>query len=66
MILVRTPLRISFIGGGTDFPEHFEKMSGAVLGSAIDKFIYRNVSFLHRGSLTTKWFSYRKVELVII
>ena len=65
MILVKTPLRISFIGGGTDFPEHFEKNGGAVLGSAIDKFIYHNVSSLPTWLFEHKIrFSYRKVELV--
>ena len=40
MIVVRTPLRISFLGGGTDFPEHYRKHGGAVLSTAIDKYIY--------------------------
>ena len=40
MIVVRTPLRISFLGGGTDFPEYYREHSGAVLSTAIDKYIY--------------------------
>ena len=44
MIIVRTPLRISFFGGGTDFPEFFSENGGAVLGTAIDKYIYHTVS----------------------
>ncbi len=43
MIITRTPLRISFAGGGTDLPEFSEKYSGAVLSSAIDKYIYVTV-----------------------
>ncbi len=39
MIIVRTPLRVSFFGGGTDLPEHYLKHGGAVLGSAINKYI---------------------------
>jgi len=44
MIISRAPLRISFFGGGTDFPEYFTKESGAVLAAAIDKFSYVTAS----------------------
>ena len=40
MIIVQTPLRISFFGGGTDFPSFFMEEGGCVLSSAIDKYIY--------------------------
>ncbi|HJO34118.1 MAG TPA: GHMP kinase [Anaerolineales bacterium] len=40
MIVVRTPLRVSFLGGGTDFPEHYREHGGAVISTAIDKYIY--------------------------
>ena len=41
MILCKTPLRVSFFGGGTDWPEFFTKRGGgAVLGTAIDQYIY--------------------------
>lgn len=40
MIISRTPLRVSFIGGGTDFPDFYEKYNGAVISSAIDKYVY--------------------------
>jgi D-glycero-alpha-D-manno-heptose-7-phosphate kinase len=36
----RTPLRVSLFGGGTDYPEWFEREPGAVLGFTIDKYIY--------------------------
>ncbi|MEM9596172.1 MAG: GHMP kinase [Acidobacteriota bacterium] len=36
MIVSRAPLRLSFFGGGTDFPEVFEHQPGAVLSTAID------------------------------
>ena len=36
MIITQTPLRISFLGGGTDYPEYFEKHGGAVLGTAVE------------------------------
>lgn len=44
MIISKTPLRISFFGGGTDFPEFFHEHGGAVLGTAIDKNIYHSVT----------------------
>lgn len=40
MLTSRTPLRVSFFGGGTDYPEYFAENPGAVLGTSIDKFIY--------------------------
>ncbi len=43
MIIVQTPLRISFFGGGTDFPSFFMEEGGCVLTSAIDKYIYVTV-----------------------
>jgi len=44
MITTRTPLRISFAGGGTDIPSFYKKNSyGSVLSAAIDKYIYVSV-----------------------
>jgi D-glycero-alpha-D-manno-heptose-7-phosphate kinase len=43
LIIVQTPLRISFFGGGTDFPSFFQKEGGCVLSSAIDKYIFVTV-----------------------
>ncbi len=40
MIVVQTPLRISFFGGGTDFPSYYREHGGCVLSSAIDKYIF--------------------------
>jgi len=43
LIIVQTPLRVSFFGGGTDFPSFFMEEGGCVLSSAIDKFIFVTV-----------------------
>lgn len=40
MILVRAPLRISFVGGGTDLPAFYRRYPGRVLSATIDKFVY--------------------------
>lgn len=40
MIISRTPFRISFFGGGTDYPAWVDKYGGAVLSSTFDKYSY--------------------------
>ena len=41
MILIRTPFRVSLVGGGTDLPEFYQKNGyGAVVSAAIDKYMY--------------------------
>ncbi|MCG6534961.1 MAG: kinase [Syntrophales bacterium LBB04] len=40
MIITRTPFRISFFGGGTDFPAWYRENDGAVLSTSIDKYCY--------------------------
>jgi len=40
MIITRTPFRISFFGGGTDYPDWYRNHSGAVLATTIDKYCY--------------------------
>jgi D-glycero-alpha-D-manno-heptose-7-phosphate kinase len=64
MIISRTPVRLSFFGGGTDYREYFEEHGGAVLGTTIDKYVYISVNRL------SEFFDYRirvgysKAELV--
>jgi D-glycero-alpha-D-manno-heptose-7-phosphate kinase len=43
LILTRTPLRVSFAGGGTDIPDFYERESGAVFSTAINRYIYVTV-----------------------
>jgi D-glycero-alpha-D-manno-heptose-7-phosphate kinase len=43
IVVTRTPLRISFSGGGTDMPEFYDVEEGAVLSSAVDKYVYVTV-----------------------
>jgi len=40
MIITRTPFRISFFGGGTDYPSWYRQHGGAVLATTIDKYCY--------------------------
>jgi D-glycero-alpha-D-manno-heptose-7-phosphate kinase len=64
MIITRTPFRISFFGGGTDYPAWFREHGGAVIGTAIDKYCYLSVRqlppfFEHRSRIV-----YSQIELV--
>ena len=60
----RTPLRISLFGGGTDYPDYFKRQPGAVLGFAIDKYIF--ISALQLTSFVDYKvrLSYSRVETV--
>ncbi len=44
MIISRTPLRMSFAGGGSDLPGFYREHGGAVVSTAIDKYIYVTVN----------------------
>ncbi|NTV30120.1 MAG: kinase [Candidatus Omnitrophica bacterium] len=46
MIISRTPFRISFFGGGTDYPAWFKDSPGAVLATTIDKYCYITARYL--------------------
>ncbi len=46
MIISKTPFRISFFGGGTDYPAYYEEHGGAVLSTSIDKYCYISVRYL--------------------
>ena len=46
MIISRTPFRISFFGGGTDYPAWFRQNGGVVLATTIDKYCYISCRFL--------------------
>ena len=46
MIITKTPYRISFFGGGSDYPSWYNKYSGSVLSTSIDKHIYITCRFL--------------------
>src|ERR1043166_4973573 len=44
MIISRTPLRMSFVGGGSDLPVFYRKHGGAVVSTAINQFVYITVN----------------------
>jgi D-glycero-alpha-D-manno-heptose-7-phosphate kinase len=44
MIISKTPMRMSFVGGGSDLPVFYRRYGGAVISTAIDKFVYITVN----------------------
>ena len=64
MISIRTPLRITFVGGGTDFPEFFNQNPGCVVGASIDKYVYFNLLSLPKFAEQNFRFTYRTTESV--
>ncbi len=64
MIISRTPLHISFFGGGTDFPEFYAEHGGAALVSTINKYCYLSVHELSPFFKYRYRASYARTELV--
>jgi len=64
MIITRTPLRISFFGGGTDYPVWYRKFGGSVLSTTIDKSCYITCRRLPPFFEYHSRVSYSKVENV--
>ncbi|HVA48234.1 MAG TPA: hypothetical protein VNH11_17850 [Pirellulales bacterium] len=65
MIISKTPFRMSFFGGGTDYPEYFTRHGGAVLGTAVDKCTYLAATrFYSRLFDYSIRLAYRQVECV--
>jgi D-glycero-alpha-D-manno-heptose-7-phosphate kinase len=61
MIISRTPFRISLAGGGTDLAEYYRRSPGAVVSTAIDKYMYITVNRYFDDSIILK---YSRTELV--
>ena len=46
MIISKTPYRISFFGGGTDYPQWYNKFGGSVISTSINYYSYLSVKNL--------------------
>jgi D-glycero-alpha-D-manno-heptose-7-phosphate kinase len=64
MIITQTPLRISFAGGGTDYPATFAIHGGGVCSSAIDKFVYCIVKERFDDKIYVNWSKKEIVDTV--
>jgi D-glycero-alpha-D-manno-heptose-7-phosphate kinase len=61
MIISKTPLRISFVGGGTDISDYYRRGYGAVVSAAINRYVYVTVHKRFDDSIRA---SYTKTEIV--
>ena len=62
MIIVRSPLRISLGGGGTDLPSYYTKFGGYFISAAINKYIYITLNENFSNQLIVKYSKMEKVE----
>ena len=62
MLLVRSPLRISLGGGGTDLPSYYRKKGGYLLASSIKKYIYTSIIKPFRKGIFLKYSELENVE----
>jgi D-glycero-alpha-D-manno-heptose-7-phosphate kinase len=65
MIITRTPFRISFFGGGTDYPAWYSQHGGAVLSTSIDKYCYISCRYLPPFFEHKHRIVYSKIENVL-
>ena len=64
MIISQTPMRMSFFGGGTDFPEFFGVHGGAVISTTFDKYCHVNVRPLPELFDYKTYLAYAQIEKV--
>lgn len=64
MVITHTPFRMSFFGGGTDFPGFYNEHGGAVISTTFDKYCYVNVRHLPPFFEYSTELSYSKIERV--
>ncbi|GHV89645.1 GHMP kinase [Spirochaetia bacterium] len=61
MIIVRSPMRISLGGGGTDLPSYYKKHTGFLIAAAIDKYVYITI---HKTYIEDLLLKYSKLERI--
>ncbi|NLC78563.1 MAG: kinase, partial [Ruminococcaceae bacterium] len=62
MLIVQTPFRMSFLGGGTDIPEYYEEYGGKVLSTTFDKYCYHTVRYFPQFFPYKNQLTYSKIE----
>ena len=62
MIIVQVPFRISFFGGGTDYPEFYEEHGGAVVSTTINKYCFISIRHLPPYFEYKNQLTYSKIE----
>ncbi len=61
MIIVRSPLRITLGGGGTDLPSYYEKFGGFLIAAAIDRYVYITLHKTFQPGFIIKYSSMERV-----
>ena len=64
MIITRTPLRISIGGGGTDLPSYYRRFGGALISSAIDKYIFIGINKTFSPDYQIKYSKFEHVPAI--
>jgi D-glycero-alpha-D-manno-heptose-7-phosphate kinase len=64
MIITRTPLRISIGGGGTDLPSYYRRFGGALISSAIDKYIFIGINKTFSFDYQIKYSKFEQVAAI--
>ncbi len=65
MLICKTPLRLSFLGGGTDFPSWYNENEGRVISTSIDKYCYtilKDLPPLHKFKIRLRYFNEERVN----
>lgn len=62
MIVSKTPLRMSFVGGGSDLPAYYREEGGAVLSTSIDKYMYICVNRKFDGRIRVNYSRTEEVD----
>ena len=64
MIIVRSPLRISLGGGGTDLPSYYKEHEGFLVSAAIDKYVYITLHKTFEDQMIIKYSKLEKVKKI--
>lgn len=64
MIIVRSPLRVTLGGGGTDLPSYYEKFGGFLIAAAVDRYVYITIHETFVNYLILKYSKMEKVKKV--
>lgn len=62
MIIVRSPLRISLGGGGTDLPSYYREHEGFLIAGAIDKYVYITIYNIFNEDIVLKYSNFERVD----
>jgi len=64
MIIVRSPLRITLGGGGTDLPSYYRKQTGFLIAAAIDRYVYITIHHTFQPGLIVKYSQIERAERI--